>query len=64
VRRIDEGNFRVDADGRAVNVVTPLASLARAQLCIAQLARIVHGPQAEAARLQLLREERAASVTS
>ncbi|MFF3734042.1 hypothetical protein ACFYXM_27985 [Streptomyces sp. NPDC002476] len=61
VRRAGENNFRVDANGRAVTVVTPLATLERARLCVAQLARIVHGLQAEAARLQLLREERAAA---
>lgn len=60
VRRIGENNFRVDADGRAVTAVTQLATLERARLCVAQLARIIHGPQTEAARLQLLREERAA----
>jgi hypothetical protein len=58
VRRTDEGSFQIDADGRTVAVVTPLTSLLRAQLCIAQLAGIARGPQAEAARIQLLREER------
>ncbi|MFD7340772.1 hypothetical protein ACFV98_33010 [Streptomyces violascens] len=63
VRRIDEKTFRVDVDGRAVTVAAPLATLERARLCIAQLARIVHGSRAEAARIQLLREERAATAS-
>ncbi|MFI2790818.1 hypothetical protein [Kitasatospora sp. NPDC018614] len=63
VRRIGEKTFRVDVDGRTVTVVAPLATLERARLCIAQLARIVHGPRAEAARIQLLREERAAATS-
>ncbi|MGW0673476.1 hypothetical protein [Streptomyces sp. NPDC002746] len=61
VRRIGENTFRVDVDGRGGIVVAPLATLERVRLCIAQLARIVHGPRAEAARIQLLREEKAAA---
>ncbi|MFI5749055.1 hypothetical protein ACIBBE_24685 [Streptomyces sp. NPDC051644] len=64
VRRTGEGSFRIDAAGRTVTAVAPLASLARAQLCITQPARIVNGSQAEAARRQILREERTASAAS
>ncbi|MFJ4741248.1 hypothetical protein [Streptomyces sp. NPDC088775] len=63
VRRIGEKTFRVARGTTTVTVVAPLATLERARLCIAQLARIVHGPRAEAARIQLLREERAAATS-
>lgn len=58
VQRTRDGRYHVGAANGRRLLRYPLNSVEQAQLCIAQLARIVDGCHAEAARLQILRKER------
>ncbi|MFF1717312.1 hypothetical protein [Streptomyces sp. NPDC058268] len=61
VRHIASGRYALSTGTATATVHGPLRSLAAAQLCIAQMAQLITASQAEAARLQLQREEKATS---
>lgn len=63
IQRTHDGRYRVGTLGGRNTVQHPLASVERAQLCIAQLARLVDGCHAEAVHRHLVSEERATTRT-
>lgn len=60
VRLVAAGQFAVDAVTLGGTVRNPMRSLAEAQICIGSMARVISPAVAQAAALQLRREERVA----